>query len=194
MLSKNINMKWVTTWHDIQFLNNMYNLTHINEHSIWFLNDMYHLTCYTFSSTSTKQNTLYIKTDIKKTTNSLDQFFYQVLIQSTFNKKNKYNTNDDNDDNHVQDGLASNQHQLLVPKGVNCTPRYQVKLCLCTRNAHHAQAMEQTQYSGSYLNTSLPEKNPDGCDVIHTNIIIFPSKRWKVLKLKVYLSTRSYFH
>jgi hypothetical protein len=30
-----------------------------------------------------------------------------------------------NDDNHVQDVLASNQHQLLVPKEMNCTPRYQ---------------------------------------------------------------------
>ncbi len=42
---------------------------------------------------------------------TLDQFLYQVLIQSTFNKKNKDNSNDDNDDNHVQDVLA-NQHQL----------------------------------------------------------------------------------
>jgi hypothetical protein len=57
---------------------------------------------------------------------TLDQLFYQVLIQSTFNEKNKNNSNDDNDDNHVQDVLASNQHQLLVPKGMNCTPRYQV--------------------------------------------------------------------
>ncbi len=32
---------------------------------------MYHLTCYTFIFTSTKQNTLYIETDIKNTTNSL---------------------------------------------------------------------------------------------------------------------------
>jgi hypothetical protein len=55
-----------------------------------------------------------------------DQFFYQVLIQSTFNKKKKDNSNDDNDDNHVQDVLASNQHQLLVPKGMICTPRCQV--------------------------------------------------------------------
>ncbi len=68
---QNINMKWVKTWHDVRFLNNMYNLTHINEHIIWFLNDMYHLTCYIFIFTSTKQNTLYIKTVIKKTTNSL---------------------------------------------------------------------------------------------------------------------------
>ncbi len=54
---------------------------------------------------------------------TLDQFFYQVLIQSTFNKKNKDNSNDDNYDNHVQDVLASNQHQLLVPKGMKCAPR-----------------------------------------------------------------------
>jgi hypothetical protein len=50
-----------------------------------------------------------------------------VLLQSTFNEKNKDQSNDDNDDNHVQDVLASsNQHQLLVSKGMNCTPRYQV--------------------------------------------------------------------
>jgi hypothetical protein len=55
-----------------------------------------------------------------------EQFFYQVLIQSTFNEKNTDNSNDDNDDNHVQDVLASSQHQLLVPNGMNCTPRYQV--------------------------------------------------------------------
>jgi hypothetical protein len=57
---------------------------------------------------------------------TLDQLFYQVLIQSTFNEKNKDRSNDDDDDNHVQDALASNQHQLLVLKGMNCTPRYQV--------------------------------------------------------------------
>jgi hypothetical protein len=57
---------------------------------------------------------------------TLDQFFYQVLIQSSFNKKNKDNSNDDNDDNHVQDVLAKNQHHFLVPKGMNCTLRYQV--------------------------------------------------------------------
>ncbi len=57
---------------------------------------------------------------------TLEQFFYQVLTQSTFNKKNKDSSNDDNDDNHLQDVLVSNQHQLLVPKGMNCTPRYQV--------------------------------------------------------------------
>jgi hypothetical protein len=49
-----------------------------------------------------------------------------VLIQSIFKKKNKDRSNDDNDDNYVQYVIASNQHQLLIPKEMNCTPRYQV--------------------------------------------------------------------
>jgi hypothetical protein len=57
---------------------------------------------------------------------SLEHFFYQVFIQSTFNKKTKDNSNIANYDNHEQDVLASNQHQILVPKGMNCTPRYPV--------------------------------------------------------------------
>ncbi len=57
-----------------------------------------------------------------------------MLIQSTFNEKNKNNSNDDNGDNHIQDVLASNQHQLLVPKGMKCAPRYQVDYA-------HAQGM-----------------------------------------------------
>jgi hypothetical protein len=57
---------------------------------------------------------------------SLEQFFYQVFIQSAFNKKTKDNSNIANNDNQEQDILASNQHQILVPKGMNCTPRYPV--------------------------------------------------------------------
>ncbi len=56
----------------------------------------------------------------------LDQFFYQVLIQSTFKEKNKDNFIDGNEDNLVKDVLASNQHQLLVPKGIHCIPQYHV--------------------------------------------------------------------
>jgi hypothetical protein len=42
---------------------------------------------------------------------SLEQFsFYQVFIQSTFNKNIKDNSNIANDDNQEQDILASNQH------------------------------------------------------------------------------------
>ncbi len=40
----------------------------------------------------------------------LEQFFYQVFIQSTFNKNTKDNSNIANDDNQEQDILASNQH------------------------------------------------------------------------------------
>ncbi len=36
------------------------------------------------------------------------------------------NSNIANNDNHEQDVLVSNQHQILVPKGMNCTPRYPV--------------------------------------------------------------------
>jgi hypothetical protein len=57
---------------------------------------------------------------------SLEKFFYQVFIQSTFNKKTNNKSNIPNDDNHEQDVLASNQHQILLPKGMNCTPRYPV--------------------------------------------------------------------
>jgi hypothetical protein len=72
------------------------------------------------------EHTVYQNQHQKYNQLTLDQFFYQVLIQSPFNEKNKDKSNDDNDDNHVQDVLASNQHQLLLPKGMNCTPRYQV--------------------------------------------------------------------
>jgi hypothetical protein len=57
---------------------------------------------------------------------SLEQFFYQVFIQSTFNKKTKDKSNISNDDNHEEDVLASNQYQIIVFKGMNCTPRYPV--------------------------------------------------------------------
>ncbi len=41
---------------------------------------------------------------------SLEQFFYQVFIQSTFNKKTEDDSNVANDDNHEQYIVASNQH------------------------------------------------------------------------------------
>jgi hypothetical protein len=126
---------------------------------------------------------------------TLDRFFYQVLIQSSFNKKNKDCSNNDNDDNHVQDVLASNQHQLLVPtKGINCTPRYQ---------NDYAYGQEMLIMHKPWNKHNTLEHNeihhrqrriPNECDAIHTNFIIFPSKWWKVLKLKDYLPTRSYVH
>jgi hypothetical protein len=72
------------------------------------------------------EHTVYQNQHQKYNQLTLEQFFYQMLIQTTFNERNKDRSNDDNNDNHVQDVLANNQHQLLVPKGMNCTPKYQV--------------------------------------------------------------------
>ncbi len=72
------------------------------------------------------EHTVYQNRHQKYNQLTLNQFFYQMHIESTFTKKNKDNSNDDIDDIHVQDVLARNQYQLLVPKGMNCTPRYQV--------------------------------------------------------------------
>jgi hypothetical protein len=41
---------------------------------------------------------------------SLEKFFYQVFVQSTFNKNTTDNSNIAKDDNQEQDILASNQH------------------------------------------------------------------------------------
>jgi hypothetical protein len=41
---------------------------------------------------------------------SLEQFFYHIFIQSTFNKNTKDNSNIAKDDNQEQDILASNKH------------------------------------------------------------------------------------
>jgi hypothetical protein len=40
----------------------------------------------------------------------LEQFFYQVFVDSTFKKQ----------------GENNNQHCILMPKGMNCKPRYPV--------------------------------------------------------------------
>ncbi len=72
------------------------------------------------------EHTVYQNRHQKYNQLTLEQFFYKVLIQSTFNEKNKDDSNDDNDDNHVQDVLPSKQHHFLIPKGMKCTPRYQV--------------------------------------------------------------------
>jgi hypothetical protein len=41
---------------------------------------------------------------------SLEQLFYQIFIQSTFNKKTKDNSNIANDDNHEQDVVVNNHY------------------------------------------------------------------------------------
>jgi hypothetical protein len=93
-----------------------------------------------------------------------------------------------------QDVLASNQHQLLVPKGMNCTPRYQVDYASAQGmlimhkpwNKHNTLEHNQTHHRQRRI--------PNECDATHPNFIIFSSKWWKEHKLKDYLPTRSYFH
>jgi hypothetical protein len=51
---------------------------------------------------------------------SLEQFFYRVFVNTTF-KKSKNGNLDDNDE---RDAIANNEHCILVPKGMNCIPRY----------------------------------------------------------------------
>jgi hypothetical protein len=53
---------------------------------------------------------------------SLEQFFYHVFINTTFRKSK----NGDSDDNNERDAVANNEHRILVPKGMNCIPRYPV--------------------------------------------------------------------
>ncbi len=53
---------------------------------------------------------------------SLEQFFYRVFVHTTF-KKSKNGNSDDNDE---RDAVASNEHRVLIPKGMNCILRYLV--------------------------------------------------------------------
>jgi hypothetical protein len=53
---------------------------------------------------------------------SLEQLSYCVFINTTFRKSK----NGDSDDNDERDAVANNEHRILVPKGMNCIPRYPV--------------------------------------------------------------------
>jgi hypothetical protein len=64
----------------------------------------------------------YIKTVQKNKDLSLEQFFYRIFINTTFRKSK----NSDSDDNDERDAVANNEHSILVPKGMNCIPRYPV--------------------------------------------------------------------
>jgi hypothetical protein len=69
--------------------------------------------------TKNKILSLYIKT-VKKIQRSLSvAILYHVLVHITF-KKSKNGNSDDNDE---RDAIASNEHRILVPKGMNCIPR-----------------------------------------------------------------------
>ena len=53
---------------------------------------------------------------------SLEQFFYRVFINTTLKKSNS----GDSDDNDGRDAVTNSEHRILVPKGMNCIPRYPV--------------------------------------------------------------------
>ena len=53
---------------------------------------------------------------------SLEQYFYQVFVESTFKKKN----NEVSEECDIFNVVESNQHQMLIPKGMNCKPQFPV--------------------------------------------------------------------
>ena len=53
---------------------------------------------------------------------SLEQYFYRVFSRNTF----KQTKNDELNEHADEDAVTSNEHRILVPKGMNCTPKYPV--------------------------------------------------------------------
>jgi len=53
---------------------------------------------------------------------SLEQYFYRVFSRNTFKQTKNDELNEDAD----EDAVTSNEHRILVPKGMNCTPKYPV--------------------------------------------------------------------
>ena len=57
--------------------------------------------------------TVYRNRNVEHYPLSLEQFFYQVFVDSTFKKQGENNN-------------SSDQHRILMPKGMNCKPHYPV--------------------------------------------------------------------
>jgi hypothetical protein len=55
---------------------------------------------------------------------SLEQFFYRVFISTTFKKSNSGDLDDN--DCYERDAVTNNEHRILVPKGMNCIPKFPV--------------------------------------------------------------------
>ncbi len=60
---------------------------------------------------------------------SLEQFFYRVFVRNALKKSKK----DDSDEDHDADAVTNNDHRILVPKGMNCIPRYPVDFAYAQR-------------------------------------------------------------
>lgn len=55
---------------------------------------------------------------------SLEQFFYKVFVSTTFKPSNGGDYDDNN--GYERDAVTNNEHRILVPKGMNCMPKYPV--------------------------------------------------------------------
>jgi hypothetical protein len=57
---------------------------------------------------------------------SLEQYFYRVFVTSTFKKSNTNGLDDNDCDCNERDTVFNNEHRILVPKGMNCIPKFPV--------------------------------------------------------------------
>ncbi len=71
---------------------------------------------------------------------------------------------------------------------MNCTPRYQVDYACAQGMLIMHKPWNKHNTLEHNLTHHRQRRIPNGCDAIHTNIIIFPSKQWKELKSEDYLS------
>ncbi len=69
---------------------------------------------------------------------SLEQYFYRVFSRNTFKQTKKDEVNENVD----KDAVTSNDHRILVPKGMNCTPKYPVDFVYAQGMLIFAQTME----------------------------------------------------
>ncbi len=69
---------------------------------------------------------------------SLEQFFYRVFSRKTFTNSK----NDESDKDVDGDAVTSNKHRILVPKGMNCTPKYPVDFLYAQGMLIFSQTME----------------------------------------------------
>jgi hypothetical protein len=70
---------------------------------------------------------------------SLEQYFYRVFSRNTFKQTKNDELNEDAD----EDAVTSNEHRILVPKGMNCTPKYPVDFAYA-RGMHKPWSKDNT--------------------------------------------------
>jgi hypothetical protein len=70
---------------------------------------------------------------------SLEQYFYRVFSRNTFKQTKNDELNEDAD----EDAVTSNEHRILVPKGMNCTPKYPIDFAYA-RGMHKPWSKDNT--------------------------------------------------